>query len=210
MQVQSATLSYVSVATRSQPWIEFWCVLCHTFSRSRCSKLSREGPEGHSCSWACGLASQLIYLHPPALAADRDATTSCCSQAHHTPSVSRHHQWIHDSGYDLFPVSKALLCIALFRRIHQRHDGPKLFLDWWHTTLAMLYFFTTLLFQFMNRLRWCVWYSEHQCRTCIIEKCYVYHNLMIHSLSKDKAPVDLLLVLFGTWVHASCLLNFLL
>ena len=124
-------------------------------------------------------------------------------------SVS-HHQWIHDFGYDLFPVSKALLCIALFRRIHQRHDGPKLFLDWWHTTLAMLYFCTTLLFQFMNRLRWCVWYSEHQCRTCIIEKCYVYHNLMIHSLSKDKAPVDLLLVLFGTWVHASCLLNFLL
>jgi len=103
-----------------------------------------------------GLASQLIYLHPPALAADRDATTSCCSQAHHTPSVSRHHQWIHDSGYDLFPVSKALLCIA-FVSAHSSVCGMMSrsysLIIGEHTTLAMIYFCATLLFQFMNRLR---------------------------------------------------------
>ena len=42
-----------------------------------------------------------------------------------------------------------------------------------------------------------------------IEKCYVYHNLMIHSLSKDKALLQIFFwfCLAHGCLHASCLLN---
>ena len=188
MQVQSATLSYLSVATRSQPWIEF--------SRSRdlaagCSRLSREGPEGHACSWACGLASQLIYLHPPALAADRDATTSCCSLAHHTHlSVITNGSMISAMICFQFPrLYSALLCFGAFisgmmGRSYSLIGGILL----WPCFISVLHsYFSSWIV--------CVDVSDIQsinAERVSIEKCYVYHNLMIHSLSKDKAPVDLL------------------